>query len=118
MSANSIVQAILLGVVVLSCWLGALGMWRMREPTQAMHYLSLPASAGAIALTIAVFLAQGNHQASWKTLLIALILFAINSVVTHATARAFRARQLGHWEPLDGDPMEFVRDSQEYEEKQ
>ena len=37
----------------------------------------------------------------------------INSVGTHATARAFRARELGHWEPRDGDPIEFVRDAGE-----
>jgi monovalent cation/proton antiporter MnhG/PhaG subunit len=107
-NAHSIAIAILLAVVALSCWLGTLGMWRMREPIQALHYLSLPASVGVIALTIAVFLAGGNSQAFWKTLLIAIVLLAINSVGTHATARAFRARELGHWEPRDGDPIEFV----------
>jgi monovalent cation/proton antiporter MnhG/PhaG subunit len=100
----------LLTIVVLLCWLGALGTWRMKEPTQALHYLSLPATGGAILLTVAVFLSQGSSQASWKVFLIALILLASNSVVTHATARAFRARKLGHWEPLDGDPIEIVRE--------
>ena len=111
MTPRAIVEAVLLAIVVLSCWLGALGMWRMREPMQALHYLSLPASIGAVALTVAVFVATGNSQDSWKTLLITIILLAINSVVTHATARAFRARELGHWEPRDGDPIEFVRDT-------
>jgi monovalent cation/proton antiporter MnhG/PhaG subunit len=100
----------LLTIVVLLCWLGALGTWRMKEPTQALHYLSLPATGGAILLTVAVFLSQGSSQASWKVFLIVLILLASNSVVTHATARAFRARKLGHWEPLDGDPIEIVRE--------
>lgn len=118
MTAHSIAEAALLGVVVLSCWLGVLGMWRMREPMQALHYLSLPASAGAIALTVAVFLSQGGNQAFWKTLLITLVLLAINSVVTHATALAFRARELGHWEPQKGDPFEFVRDFRDDPEAQ
>lgn len=104
------IEAVLLILVVLLCWLGVLGMWRMREPTQALHYLSLPATAGAILLTVAVLMSQGVGQAFWKVLLIALVLLASNSVLTHATARAFRARQLGHWEPLDGDPMEMVRE--------
>jgi hypothetical protein len=39
------------------------------------------------------------------------VLLGINSVVAHATARAFRQRELGHWEPLDTDPLEFVRES-------
>jgi monovalent cation/proton antiporter MnhG/PhaG subunit len=115
MSARHIVEAVLLGIVVLTCWLGAVGMIRMREPMQALHYLSLPATAGAIVLTIAVFVSQGSGQASWKTLFIAFILLATNSVVTHATARAFRTRELGHWEPCDGDPIEFVRDTKEFE---
>ena len=106
---KSIIEAVLLGLAVLSCWLGALGMVRMREPMQALHYLALPA-IGALLLTVAVFVRTGPSQAAWKTLLIALIVLGINSVVAHATARAFRTRELGHWEPLDGDPMEFVRD--------
>lgn len=101
---------VLLIVVVLFCCLGTLGMWRMKEPTQALHYLSLPATGGAILLTIAVFLSQGSSQAAWKVLLIAFILLLSNSVVTHATARAFRARELGHWQPIDGDPIEIVRE--------
>jgi monovalent cation/proton antiporter MnhG/PhaG subunit len=108
---HPVIEAILLACVVIACWLGVVGMWRVREPMQALHYLSLPASAGVIALTIAVFLEEGSSQIAWKTLLISLILFAINSVGTHAAARAFRARQLGHWEPRDGDGFEFVRDS-------
>jgi len=57
---------------------------------------------------LAIFVGIGPNQAAWKMLLITGILFATNSIATHATARAFRARELGHWEPMDGDPMEFV----------
>ena len=115
MSTNHpIAEPILLGIVALSAWLGVIGMLRMREPTQALHYLSLPA-IGGVALTIAVFLETGPSQAFWKTLVISLMLLAVNSVVTHASARAFRTRELGHWEPRDGDPIEFVRDTKEFE---
>jgi monovalent cation/proton antiporter MnhG/PhaG subunit len=112
-SPRLIVEAVLLALVVLSCWVGALGMWRMREPMQALHYLSLPACVGAVALTAAVFVRTGNTQASWKTVIITFVLLAINSVVTHATARAFRTRDLGHWQPLPGDDVERVPRAQE-----
>ena len=112
MTAHSIVENGFLVLAVLACWLGAIGMWRMREPMQALHYLSLPATLGSSALAVAVFFADGANQAFWKTLLIACVLFATNSVVTHATARSFRARDLGHWEPLDGDPFKFVHDTE------
>ncbi len=113
MTTRAIIEGIPLGAVVLFCWLGVLGMWRMKEPMQALHYLSLPATAGTIFLTVAVFIAQGAGQAAWKVALIAFILLATNSVVTHATARAFRARELGHWEPLDGDPIEMVHEERQ-----
>lgn len=110
MTVSRLLETVLLILVALLCWLGVLGMWRMKEPMQALHYLSLPATAGSMLLAIAVLISQGLGQAFGKVLLITMVLLASNSVVTHATARAFRARQLGHWEPLDGDPMEIVHE--------
>lgn len=113
MTAHILLERGLLGLVVLFCWLGVLGMWRMREPLQALHYLSLPAAGAAIPLVAAVFVRTGNTQAGWKSILIGCILLGSNSIVTHATARAFRTRELGHWQPLPGDPVEFVRQGRE-----
>jgi multisubunit Na+/H+ antiporter MnhG subunit len=107
-TAHGIAVEVMLALVVLACWLGVLGMLRMREPTQALHYLTLPSTIGILGLTAALFVETGWSSIAFKTLLIAMVLLGINSVVTHATARAFRTRELGHWEPLDGDPMEFV----------
>jgi multisubunit Na+/H+ antiporter MnhG subunit len=108
MSHRDITEIVLLSIVVLSCWMGSIGMWRMSEPMQALHYLSFSACVASIFLVVAVFVQTGLSQAAWKTLLISFVLLAFNSVVTHATARAFRTRQLGHWEPRPGDPAEFV----------
>ena len=108
MNAHSFITDVLLGVTVLSCWVGVFGMLRMREPMQAMHYITLPATIGIIALTAGVVSESGFGSTAFKTAMIAMVLLAINSVVTHATARAFRTRQLGHWEPRDGDPLQFV----------
>ncbi len=108
MTVRHIAILIFLAASVLSCWIGVLGMWRMREPVQALHYLALPAALGGVALTVAVFLQTGPGQVAFKTCAIAVVLLAINSVVTHATARAFRVRELGHWEPRKGDLLEFV----------
>ena len=108
MTVHAIVINFLLAIVVLASWVGVLGMLRMPHPTQALQYVALPATAGVAAAIVAVFLQTGIGPTAWKTLLIGLVLLAVNSVVTHATARAFRTRELGHWEPLDGDPIEFV----------
>ncbi len=99
---------VMLGGVALLCWLGVLGMVRMREPVQALHYLALPAELGMLLLVIAVFLETGFSQASAKCVLIFFLLLAFNAVGTHAAARAFRVRKLGHWQPRPGDDVEFL----------
>jgi multisubunit Na+/H+ antiporter MnhG subunit len=112
-TAHLLLERGLLTLVMLFCWLGVLGMWRMREPMQALHYLSLPACGATAVLTIVVFLESGSSQAGWKTLLICSLFFFSNSVVTHATARAFRSRDVGHWQALPGDDVEFVREERD-----
>jgi monovalent cation/proton antiporter MnhG/PhaG subunit len=108
-TARHIIEAVLLSGVVLTCWIAVIGMLRMREPMQALHYISLPATVGAFLLTLAVFVSAGNSAVSWKTAFLAAVLFGINSVVAHATARAFRTRECGHWEPRPGDDVDWVQ---------
>jgi multisubunit Na+/H+ antiporter MnhG subunit len=118
MTAHTLLTDTLLGTTVFSCWIGVFGMLRMHTPMQALHYLSVPASLGALALTLAVYCETGFSSATFKTGLTAAVLLCISSVVTHATARAFRTRELGHWEPRDGDPIEFVPKQQPSRSKQ
>jgi monovalent cation/proton antiporter MnhG/PhaG subunit len=106
--AHRIGVMVLLSLVTVLCWLGVVGMLRMREPMQALHYLALPAGLGMICLTIAVFVQTGASQASAKCIAILALLLASNSVGTHAAARAFRQRELGHWEPYPKDDIEFM----------
>ncbi len=82
-------------------------MVRMREPMQALHFLALPASLGIVAVALATWLQTGWSQVALKTTLIAAILLLFNSVVTHATARAFRLRALGHLEATDPKALQF-----------
>ena len=98
-----------LAMTATACWIGCLGMIRMRDPFQALHYLSWPALAGMGSLTLAVWIETGWTQATWKCLIILALLMAANSVGTHAAARAFRARDKGHWEPYAKDrEIEFL----------
>lgn len=100
---------ILLGLTAAGCWLGALGMIRMRDPFQALHYLALPGILSMGALTLAVLIETGWTQATWKCAIIFAVMIAFNSVGTHAAARAFRQREKGHWEPHpDDSEVEFL----------
>ncbi len=106
--AHHITVVVLLTLVAVFCWLGVIGMLRMREPVQALHYLALPAGLGMVLLTVAVFVQTGASQASAKCVLILFLSLGFNSIGTHAAARAFRARKLGHWEPYPGDDVECM----------
>ncbi len=105
-------QNAVLAVLALTCWLGCIGMLRMRNATQALHYVSLPSSIAAPLLPLAVWCVTGWSVATLKAGLIALFLLASNSVVAHATARAFRVRKLGHWQPREGDRLDYLDGSE------
>lgn len=99
-----------LALAVLFCWIGTIGTWRMRHPTQALHYLALPTGIGAILLTVATVLQTGCGSTSAKTIAICAVLIVTNAVGAHATARAIRTRQLGHWEGREQEGVEFIRE--------
>ncbi|MGH9588383.1 MAG: cation:proton antiporter [Acidobacteriaceae bacterium] len=99
-----------LALTVLCCWIGTLGAWRMRRPTQALHYLALPTGIGAIFLTVAIVLQTGWGSTSAKTIAICAVLIVTNSVGAHATARAIRTRQLDHWQGREQEGVEFIRE--------
>lgn len=107
-----VLQNVLLAALVVSCWLGCVGMLRMKEPTQALHYLSLAGDLGGVLLPCAFLCVAGWSIATLKAAMIGILLLAANSVVSHATARAIRVRKIGHWEPRQGDRVEFIEGKQ------
>lgn len=95
----------LLGVAVLIILASVLGMWRMKDPYQRMHYISPPASLSAILITVAIFLQQGRKPESFKAIFTTLVLIGMNTIVTHAAARAFRIAELKDWHPEKGEEV-------------
>lgn len=95
----------LLAFSVLLVWLCAFAMLRMRDAYQQMHFIAPPASLCVFLITLAIFLQQGLKPESFKALFVVLILLAMNAVVTHATARAFRIREVAPWRPLPGQEV-------------
>jgi multicomponent Na+:H+ antiporter subunit G len=102
---KTIAIEILLAAAVLITLISVLGMMRMRDPYQRMHYISPPASLSAILITVAIFLQQGLKPESFKALFTTLVLIAMNTVVTHAAARAFRIAEVENWKPKDSDEV-------------
>ena len=88
---------ILLGFAVAIVWLSAVGTLVMRDPYERLHYMAPASTLGAMAIAAAIALEGSFSQAGSKALLVALVLSITNPVLSHATARAARIRQFGHW---------------------
>lgn len=95
----------LIAAGVLTVLLSVLGMMRMRDPYQQMHYLAAPASLSAVFFTVAIFLQDGLKPEGFKAILVTLILIAMNSVVTHEAARAFRIAEFKEWHAHEGEEV-------------
>lgn len=99
--ATSLGLFLALAITVLSC----IGLAFARDFFNRLHYLAPVTSVGITFLLAAVLASEGWGQAVIKVFLVWLVLLLINSVLTHATARAARVRDLGHWTP---DPRENI----------
>ena len=86
-------------LALLSAWL----MLRMKDEYQMMHFMSPPASVSVALITAAIFLQQGFKPESFKALFLVVVLLLMNTVVTHATARAFRIRATHGWRARPGE---------------
>ena len=106
--AHAIVIGVLLGLAVLLTILSALGLAVMRDAYQRLHYSAVIVSWAAIFITAAVWIDEKDAQAQIKAILIGLLLFTMNSVLTSATAQAIRVREQGHWEVRPEDGIEVV----------
>jgi multicomponent Na+:H+ antiporter subunit G len=96
---------LLLAVSVLIMLLSVLGMWRMRDPYQRMHYISPPAAFTPLLISIAILLQNGLKPEFFKAIVITLVLIGMNTVVTHAAARAFRIAETRNWRPAPGEEV-------------
>ncbi|HEY2957130.1 MAG TPA: monovalent cation/H(+) antiporter subunit G [Actinomycetota bacterium] len=106
MTVRELAVAVLLtlGVAVeLVCCVGVLAM---RDAYDKLHYTAPAATVGSLAIALAVVVQESFSQAGVKALVIFLALLVTNPVLSHATARAARVRQLGSWRadpPEDGN---------------
>lgn len=86
------VVATLVGLAAAINLLSAVGALAMRNPLQRLHYLAPASSLAPLLLAVALLAGVRDPQAGLKTLILAVVLNAINGVVTHQTARAHRIR--------------------------
>jgi multicomponent Na+:H+ antiporter subunit G len=76
------------------------GVAAAREPLDRLHFAVPAAMLAPAPLAAAVLIADGFGQAGVKTLIVAALLALTAPVLSHATARATRVRELGEWRAL------------------
>lgn len=91
----NILLFVLLAITIFCC----IALVFVQDFFNRLHYLAPVTSVSITLLLLAVAVKSGWGQATIKTLLIWFVLLLINSVLTHATARAARVREMGHWTP-------------------
>jgi monovalent cation/proton antiporter MnhG/PhaG subunit len=99
MNAHQLAIEVLLWIAVVSIAVSVLGMLLMKDFFEKLHYMGTVAAISAGCILAAVCLQEGWGQAAIKTILVFAIGLLMNAVLTHATARAARVRNLGHWTP-------------------
>jgi monovalent cation/proton antiporter MnhG/PhaG subunit len=97
---------VLLAIGVLATLLSCIGILVMPNVFDRLHYTSPATTVGAFAISLAIVVEEGWHAASVKSMLVFALLLVTNPVLTHATARAARVRQFGHWVALRAERVE------------
>jgi multisubunit Na+/H+ antiporter MnhG subunit len=83
----------LVGVAVALAVVCSTGVAIMEDALQRLHFSAAVTSFSTGLIVAAVWLDDPNWQARLKALLIAIVLFVMNSVLSHSTARAIRVRE-------------------------
>jgi multicomponent Na+:H+ antiporter subunit G len=71
-----------------------------------LHYTGPATTIGALAIAVSIVVDAGWSASSVKAMLVVVLMFVTNPVLTHATARAARIRQFGHWVALRAERVE------------
>lgn len=105
MSAATLAVEALVWLAVVTSLVCCLGIVLMKDLFERLHYMATVSTVATVALLAAVVIEQGWGQAAIKMSLIVIVLFLMNAVLTHATARAARVRDYGHWQPAEGEKI-------------
>jgi multicomponent Na+:H+ antiporter subunit G len=95
-SARDIVEYVLLAAGIGIQVMAALGVFAMSTTYERLHYVGA-APFGLLLVALAVLVRDSFSLIADKALLVALFVLVSGPIMTHATARAARIREHGHW---------------------
>lgn len=95
--AQQVVVDVFLGLAVLLVGASSLGVLLMPDVFRKLHYVAPVGVVAPVLVALAVTVKVGWASNSTDTWLTVLFMAATGPVLTHATARAARARSAGSW---------------------
>ncbi len=96
---HALIASVLVWIAVGLAIVCAIGMAIMKTAFERLHFSAIVASLCAGLIVLGVWLDDPNWQARLKGLCIAILLFVMNGVLSHATARAIRIREVKRLDP-------------------
>ncbi|MGA9884644.1 MAG: monovalent cation/H(+) antiporter subunit G [Candidatus Acidiferrales bacterium] len=102
------IAACLVGIAVALALACSLGVAVMRTALERLHFSAPLSSFGVALVACAVWIDDPSWQARLKVILIAIIMFLMNAILSHATARAIRIREEKHFEPEPSEEIPLV----------
>lgn len=103
MSIREIIVGTLLVIGILGFVITAIGLIVCDDLYEQIHFLAPASLLGAVAIPAAIVVNDGFSQIGTKAILIAILLFLSNPVLSHATARAGRVRRKQQLPPVRGE---------------
>ena len=107
MSPTDVLAGILLAIGVIVQLLCSIGVIAMDDVFDRMHFLSPASVIGPAAIAAAIVVKETVSLASVKAVIVAVLLALTSPILTHATARAGRVRQFGHWRATAGEKVDI-----------
>jgi multicomponent Na+:H+ antiporter subunit G len=78
----------------------SLGLLAITDSFDRLHFLGPASSIGSLLVAAAIVVEESLSSNGIKALAAAFLLLLTSPILTHATARAARVRQYGHWQAL------------------
>lgn len=89
---KDVVVDVLLGLALISAWIGAAGFARLRSTLDRLHCATFTTLGAGLPLVIAAFVADGPSQRAFKILLLFVVALVAGASVNQAVARAVFTR--------------------------
>jgi multisubunit Na+/H+ antiporter MnhG subunit len=105
---HPLIAAILVGIATAVAIVCSIGLAIVKNTLERLHFTATVTSLCVALITLAVWVDDPNWQSRIKATLIAIVLFFMNSVLSHATARAVRVFENKQLEPTSTEKIMHI----------